>query len=200
MAPKLLLLPVIGCLIGWFTNYLAVRMLFRPKQPVNLLGLRLQGLVPKRRGELAQSIGEAVERELISHEDIRAALSHPELLGTVRTKLHAKIDEFLEAGLTSLGPLLAAFVSKGSLDKISDRVLEEVMRMLPGLVEEITGSLEEKISFREIVVQKIESFEIDKLEEIVLRIASRELKHIELLGGVLGFAIGLVQMLVIHFV
>ena len=59
-------LPVIAAGIGWITNFLAVKMLFHPKSEVKLLGLRIQGVFPKRQAALAQKLGDIVSEELFS--------------------------------------------------------------------------------------------------------------------------------------
>ena len=51
---KLLLLPIIGFVIGYLTNYIAVKMLFRPRKSV----FGIQGVIPKRKSVLARNIGE----------------------------------------------------------------------------------------------------------------------------------------------
>jgi uncharacterized membrane protein YheB (UPF0754 family) len=45
--------PAIGGVIGWITNWIAVKMIFRPLRPIRLLGFRLHGLVPRRQADLA---------------------------------------------------------------------------------------------------------------------------------------------------
>ena len=62
--------PLLGGLIGYVTNWLAVKMIFRPFKPRSFLGIRVQGLIGKRQKELAASIGEAVGGHLLSHQDI----------------------------------------------------------------------------------------------------------------------------------
>ena len=71
---SLLLFPLVGAGIGWFTNHLAVKMLFRPKRPVRFAGLTVQGLIPRRREDLAESVAEIVEQELVGGDDIAGAL------------------------------------------------------------------------------------------------------------------------------
>ncbi len=72
MNPILLIsIPLISALIGWITNYLAVKMIFRPHIPIKILGITFHGILPKRKSALAHEIGETVERELISHDDIK---------------------------------------------------------------------------------------------------------------------------------
>ena len=78
------MLPTVGALIGYGTNYLAVRMIFRPVRPVRILGFTLQGLVPRRQAELAASVGRVVGEHLLSHDDLTAALARVDL-GTLVT-------------------------------------------------------------------------------------------------------------------
>lgn len=70
--------PVLGALIGYFTNWLAVRMLFRPYYPKRIGKLVLPftpGIIPKRKPALAKAVGEAVGGQLFTTEDMAAALA-----------------------------------------------------------------------------------------------------------------------------
>ncbi len=70
--------PVIGAFIGYLTNRIAIRMLFRPLRPWHLLGIRIPmtpGVIPAKRHLLAANIGEMVGRHLLTPMDIGAALS-----------------------------------------------------------------------------------------------------------------------------
>ncbi|MCB0310123.1 MAG: DUF445 family protein, partial [Bdellovibrionales bacterium] len=95
----LLGLPLVTAMIGWFTNFVAIKMLFRPRTPLNFLGFRLIGLIPKRRQEIARKIAEAVERDLISHEDIQRVLQNPEIKEEVKNHMHQHIDILLSKTL-----------------------------------------------------------------------------------------------------
>lgn len=69
--------PVIGAVIGYFTNYLAVKMLFHPYYPVKLGSFVLPftpGIIPKRRGHLARALGQVVGNELLTGEDLKGLL------------------------------------------------------------------------------------------------------------------------------
>ncbi|HQL37778.1 MAG TPA: DUF445 family protein, partial [Bacillota bacterium] len=67
-----LFLIAVGAVIGWLTNVLAIKMLFRPIRPfkIPLLNITIQGLIPKRRHDIARSIGDVVEKELVSINEI----------------------------------------------------------------------------------------------------------------------------------
>ena len=64
------LIVSIGSLIGWITNYIAIKLLFKPYKEINLIGFKLQGLIPKRRVEIAKNVAETIDNELISLNDI----------------------------------------------------------------------------------------------------------------------------------
>ena len=70
--------PCIGAFIGYLTNKIAIRMLFRPLRPWHLWGVRVPmtpGVIPAKRQQLATNIGEMVGRHLLTSRDIGAALS-----------------------------------------------------------------------------------------------------------------------------
>lgn len=190
-------LPVIGALIGWFTNYLAVKMLFRPRRPVRVLGVTIQGLVPKRQPELAERIGEIVEEEFGLHKQIERILNDEEAMDSFRRVLCQKVDAFIAEKKSVFGGIAMAFLSEERLGQIRDAVVESVMAGIPETMAHASRQLEDRLNIREAVTDRIGRFDLDKLEEITRRVAHRELKHIEVLGGVLGFVIGLVQMAVV---
>lgn len=195
---QLILLPLVGALIGWLTNWLAIKMLFRPRRVVNIAGLKVQGLLPKRRHDLAVSVGEVVERELVSHEDVKRHLAGPEFHDAVKKTTEKQVEVFIKEKLYSLHPLLTSVIPiEVFAEKVKGLVVNAIVKMIPELIEGFTKDLEAKLRFQKIVTEKIEGFEFDRLEKIVLKIARKELRYIEVFGGVLGFAIGLAQFAVI---
>ena len=66
------MLTIVGGLIGWITNILAIKLLFRPITPVKIpiLNIEILGLIPKRKNEIAANIGEVISNELLSMDDI----------------------------------------------------------------------------------------------------------------------------------
>ena len=87
--------PVIGAFIGYVTNAIAIKMLFRPLKEIRLLGVKLPftpGILPRERGKLADSIGRMVEQELIPPGVLRDRLAKPD----VRDKMERTIAEYSE--------------------------------------------------------------------------------------------------------
>jgi len=89
------------------------------------------------------------------------------------------------------------FFTERLRSKVRDTIMEEILRTIPPMTEQIMDALEENLDFRQLVVKKIDEFDLEALEQIVLQIAARELRAIEILGGVLGFFIGLIADLLL---
>jgi len=191
MRSEWIVLPVVGALIGWMTNVIAIRMLFRPKRPVRLFGrFVLQGVLPRRQPELARAVGETVERDLLPVDELVESLNlngyQQDVIEAVVGHVERKIDESLPA-------LLPAHVRR----MISEYARKVVGKEAAELVDEVTARIKERVRREarvgELVRERMASFDTERLERIVVRVATTELRAIEVLGGVLGFLIGLAQ-------
>jgi uncharacterized membrane protein YheB (UPF0754 family) len=198
MSIRWLALPLVGAVIGWFTNHLAVKMLFVPRKPWRMLGMTIQGLIPRRRTELAQSIADTVEKELFSLDDIRSALADAEYQQRLRQRIAARADTYLKTKARRSHWFVGLVLEGDAVGRLKDALLDGLMAALPSVAEDFATELESHIDIRRLVVEKVERFELDRIEQIVHRIARTELRHIEWVGGVLGFVIGLLQLLALY--
>lgn len=86
--------PVTGAVIGYFTNWLAIKMMFRPHQPKHLFGMQLPftpGLIPKERGRIAEAIGSSISENLMNKEVLEKNLLSEDML----TKIGNEYDTFI---------------------------------------------------------------------------------------------------------
>ena len=188
------LLPLIAAVIGWGTNYLAVRMLFHPRVEKRILGLRIQGVFPKRQKVLAEKLGQHVARELFSMQDVRKHLQGEEFIVHVTEAIETKVDEFLQEKLAETIPMASMFLGSGMVDTINHSLVESLAKAVPELGDMFVTHLEKNMDVETVVREKVEAFSSDKLEEMLLSIMKREFRFIEVVGAVLGFVIGLVQL------
>lgn len=128
--------PVIGAVIGYCTNYIAVKMLFRPLRPVMLFGKQLPftpGIIPKGQARLARAAGEAVSSTLLTQEDIREMLLSEQAKTQLRKALTQELGKHTETPLKQIGIKLAGeenyekgrdILQDKLTEKVSDRVLD----------------------------------------------------------------------------
>ncbi|WP_069651099.1 DUF445 domain-containing protein [Caloranaerobacter ferrireducens] len=196
---KILTLAVIGAMIGWITNIIAIKLIFRPLNPVTIpiINVKIQGLIPKRKQEMAKSIGQVVEDELVSINEIIDKVIEQENLSNIIFIIKRKINEVIDEKLPSIIPSAFKNMIFGYVNEMVD---SEGERILKDLIEKMVHKATNEVKLSEMIEEKINSFELEKIESIIISIAKRELKHIEILGGILGFLIGIIQgVLVILF-
>lgn len=200
MLIKLALIVGIGAMIGWITNYVAIKMLFRPYKEINFGLFKIQGLIPKRKHEIAISIADTVQKELISLKDITNSLDGDELEKRMGDMIDKILDEKLEGELVKKFPMLAMFMSEDMLKKIKNMIKTSILENKDAIIEMFSNYLEEKVNFREIIIKNVDGFSLEKLEDITYSLAKKELKHIEVVGAVLGGIIGFFQFGVSLFI
>ncbi|WP_319369926.1 DUF445 family protein [uncultured Ilyobacter sp.] len=199
MLLKGILIVLIGSLIGWVTNFFAIKMLFRPYREVSILGIKIQGLIPKRRKEIAESIAETIDAELISMKDITATLDSIEIEDEIDKIVDAVVDIKLKKEIIAKFPMAGMFLNGSLMDKIKAIVKEAIEENKNEFVGMVINKLEENVDIKKMVVDKMEGFSLDYLEEMTFKIAKNELRHIEAVGAVLGAVIGALQFGVSYF-
>lgn len=188
-------LPLIAAFIGWVTNWIAIKMLFHPRLPIRFLGITIQGIFPKRQQQFAEKLGALVSKELISFDEIALKINSPETVKRVLPIVEEKVDHFIKTKLSEEMPLLSMFINGKTLDNIKVGIVHEVELMFPEMIGQLTTGMKEELNIERIVTQKVSQFSSDKLEEILFSIMSKEFKFVELVGAVLGFLIGILQII-----
>ena len=188
--------PIVGALTGWITNWIAVKMLFHPKEPKNFFLFKVQGVFPKRQSVMAEKLGHIVASELFSIDDVVEKMKTSENKD-VFIFIENKIDDFIDVKLLEAMPMLAMFLNDDLKNKIKSILLKEITEVVPGVIDSYANKLKSEIDVKSVVYDKVVNFSSDKLEEILYSIMKKEFKFIELLGGVLGFIIGFIQLVIL---
>lgn len=193
---KLLLIVGIGAGIGWVTNYVAIKMLFRPYKEINLGLFKIQGLLPKRKYEIGESIAEVIQTELVSLQEILKSLDGEKLEKEMSVVIDRILEEKLQSEITKNFPMLAMFLSSDMLEKIKGVIKNSILENKDNIVEMFSNYLKENVDFKGIIVKNVDAFSLEKLEEVTYTLAAREFKHIEVIGAILGAIIGFVQFII----
>ena len=192
----LLIIPVISAFIGWVTNWVAIKMLFHPRVPRKILGITFQGIFPKRQQQFAEKLGKLVSNEFLSFTDIEEKISSPENLKKVMPLIEQHIDEFLRHKLSDEMPVISMFIGDKTINKMKGAFMKELQLIFPQLMKQFAGNLKTELDLEHIVINKVSNFSSDKLEELLYQIMSKEFRFVEIIGAVIGFIIGIVQIII----
>ena len=190
------LIPIISAFIGWFTNWIAIKMLFHPKEPKRILGITFHGIFPKRQKIFAEKLGKMISAEFLSFEDIEQKITNPQNLQKLMPTVESHVDNFLRNKLSDEMPFLSLFIGDKTIRSLKKIFMQELEILFPQLMKSYAGHLQEELDLEKIVTEKVSAFSTDKLEEILYQIMSKEFRFVELLGGVIGFIIGIIQVFI----
>ena len=196
---QLLIIPIISAFIGWFTNWVAIKMLFHPKEPKQILGITFHGIFPKRQKIFAEKLGKMISVEFLSFEDIEQKIADPQNLEKLMPMIETHVDNFLKNKLSDEMPFLSLFIGNKTIQSLKKTFMQELETLFPQIMKTYAGHLQEELDLEKIVIEKVSAFSTDKLEDILYQIMSKEFRLVEILGGVIGFIIGIVQVLITYF-
>ncbi len=183
---------VVCALVGWGTNVLAVRMLFRPYRPWRVGPWTLQGVFPRRQAAVARRLGELTATELLPPQRLQQAVAAPATVQAVRqalvTALIQRASRLVHGVPSVLGPL-----QQRLLAGFEDAVDAELRRSLPGLMEQVAGAAVQELRVAQVVAEQVAALPPERLEEMLLSVLRRELRFVEGAGALLGGLVGMVQ-------
>lgn len=190
----LFLLPLIAALIGWATNYLAIKMLFHPREPKKILGIFIQGVFPKRQNQIAEKLGTLVANELFSMKDIGQRIEELSTQPEAMEEVGKRIEKTIRGKLISAFPMLSMFLSDDMIEKVTNLFKGELEDFMKASASGLALKMEESIDVEALVREKVSTFSSDKVEELLIGFMEQEFRFIEKIGAVLGFFIGCVQV------
>ncbi|MEX6518621.1 DUF445 domain-containing protein [Fusobacterium animalis] len=193
---QLLIMIFISATIGWITNWVAIKMLFRPHKEINFGLFKIQGLIPKRRAEIGSGIANIIQNELISVKDVISNIDREEFSKRLDSSIDKVLEKNLKAKVKEKFPVLQMFFTDRMAKDVSNTIKDIIMENQEKIFEIFSNYAEENINFEVIISDKISNFSLNKLEEIITLLAKKELKHIEVIGAILGGLIGVAQYLI----
>ena len=187
---RFFMMVLIGGMIGYVTNKVAIKMLFRPVNPIKIGPFTLQGVFPKRKDEMAISLADTIEQELLNKDAIMDSL----LGGTNLDEMKQEVKELLVVKIVAAIPAMAKMfmgddvegMIRGFVDKQGDMIFEDVLNK----VKDESGK---NLDIRKMVKDRIDELDFIEFEKIIFGLMNRELRHIEVIGLVLGSLIAVVQ-------
>lgn len=122
--------PLLGGLIGYITNDIAIRMLFRPHKAKYLLGIHIPftpGIIPKEKGRIAEAIGGVISENLMNNEVLEKYLLSDEMIGKVRSV----VEEFIstqQQNQESVARFLGHYLSNDEIDTIAQNINQSITK------------------------------------------------------------------------
>ncbi|MCG2616642.1 hypothetical protein LZZ85_20250 [Terrimonas sp. NA20] len=187
----LLLIPVLSAFIGWVTIRIAIWLLFHPLQPKKLAGITLHGAWPSSREKIAAEIGRYAA-SMISPEKITQQISFDE----IRPLIEQHMDHFLRHKLQEQMPMIATFIGDKTIQQLKVIFIQEIELLFPEIINKMMIAGSGPGNMESIISQKISTIPAFTIEKMFNEKMAPAVKKAALLGGLIGFFTGLIQLLI----
>jgi uncharacterized membrane protein YheB (UPF0754 family) len=193
-----IIIPVTSAFIGYITNRLAVKMLFRPKKPVRVFGITVQGIFPAKQPQFAQQIGALVSSELVSFSEIETKITSADSVKKIMPVAELHIDDFLRNKLKEAFPMIGMLIGEKTIGTLKTIFMNELETIFPIIMKEYVQNLKKDLDLEQMVATKIAALSADKLETAMYQGLKKELRQAGFFFGLLGFLTGLVQVGIVY--
>ncbi|MEX6686232.1 DUF445 domain-containing protein [Danxiaibacter flavus] len=190
----LLSVPVAGALLGWLIAGIAAKYLFHPLKPQKNTGQTTPGIISRTQQQLAREAG-TFAAGLFSSSELEKKLADPETLQKIMPFIDEHVDHFLRVKLGEAIPMIGMFIGDKTIAQLKALFMEELQTLFPEVMKNYARELQQDFNPAEIVSKKIASMPPEKLASAFLPILTEKIRSIRLMGTIIGFTIGLVQLL-----
>lgn len=192
----LFLVPFISALIGWLINGLLVKMLFRPYQPQKILGITIQGVLPKQQQSLAEKIGKWAGH-LFSFDNIEQKVADPKNLDKIMPVIEEHVDEFLRVKLAKEMPMISMFIGDKTIATMKKIFMQELGTLFPEIMKNYAANLKAEFDLEKIITEKIDRLPMHVIEDVTKTQMNTTIRNFKIAGAVTGFVIGLLQIVLV---
>ncbi len=167
--------------------------------PRSILGLQVQGILPKKQTAIATQAGKIVAEQFFSMETIEEKIADPSILQKIMPSIEEHIDDFLRNKLKKEMPFIGMFVGDKTIGSVKKVFMTELETLFPNIIRSYASNLIANLNIEQLVSQKIAAASVNKIEALFKKSFSKELRLIEVTSASIGLIIGLIVMLVIVY-
>jgi uncharacterized membrane protein YheB (UPF0754 family) len=188
------LLPVLGVVIGYATNWVALWMIYEPPEPRRFGPLRWQGLFVRRQPEVADVYASIVADDILTVAEFGGELLHGPRSDRTRALIESAMRPAIDRAVGPLRPAVRVAVGPREYDAIRESFASEPVESVMGTLTDPEFSRTQSATMRKLIAERMREMAPGDFAEM-LRTATREDEWLLLLhGAVLGFAGGLVHL------
>ena len=190
--PAVWVLPVFGFLVGYITNWLAIKLIFEPRKPTRYGPFVVQGLFHKRQKEIAHEFAELVSRRIFTASNLFVEFSKDKARAAMMEMVRSKAEALLERYKSH--PMAAMVMKPDLVAQLQADLLREVegeMYRDGGMIYAFTDKSED---IRTTLVERMAVMDAEGYENVLRPAFKQDEWKLIIAGAVLGLAAGIVQL------
>lgn len=192
---SLLAIPFVAAFVGWFTNWLAIEMTFKPLHFAGSrrLGIGWQGIIPAKAGKMAGVIVDNSLARLASMSELFRELEPESIAEHITRNVNRHIDEYVDDIMRERDPVLWEKVPMMVRSRVHARARRQLPDIMDNIIEDMSANIEELLDVRAMVIDMMRE-DPALVVRVFREVGARELRFVVNSGAWFGFVFGLGQM------
>lgn len=194
-----IIMPLFGGFTGWFTDWLALKMIFYPRYPTRyFFGLiEWQGLFQKRRKEVTTAYGALIAKEILTPRNIMDAILRGPLSDRLFNMVQRHVQRLVDRRAGLARPLVIFAVGTAKYQEMKHVIAEKVMERLPDTMRHMEKYAEDAMDIRNTLVAKMQQLTPEEFEQLLRPAFQQDEWILIAVGAALGFLVGELQVFLV---
>lgn len=189
-------MPIFGACIGLFTDWLAIKLVFVPREPIKIFGgITLQGKFQRRRAEVAQQYGEMIAREVLTVPNLMEAVLRGPRSDRLITLIQRMVADAVDEYANPVKPLVKVTVGNHRLAEMKHAAAVKALQRLPDTMQQAEGYLTKAMDVANIIEMRMMRMTPIEYEGLLRPAFRQDEWKLIAVGGVIGFIVGELQVL-----
>ena len=188
------MLPAFGGFVGFFSDWAALQMMFRPLQPKKIMGVTVQGLFIKRQQEVAADYAALISKQLLTPANMMEELFRGALSDRIMELIQRNVREMIDAQTGSIRPLVVYAVGSQKYIEMKNVVTEKILAKLPETMKHMESYAEDAMDVRNTLVERMQRLSPEEFEGMLRPAFKEDEWSLIAVGAALGFIVGELQV------
>lgn len=192
-----LVMPIFGAAVGLFTDWLAIKLIFVPREPVYITRkLYFQGKFQRRKAEVAQQYGEIIARDVLTVPNLMESILSGPRSDRLMAMISRTVAEAIDEQTSSARPLVNATIGGKRLEEMKRAAADKSIARLPETVRHAEGYLTEAMDVARLVEERMSKLTPVEYEGLLRPAFRQDEWKLVVVGGLIGGVVGELQVLV----
>ena len=193
-----IIMPLFGLAVGWFTDWLALKMIFLPREPIRVLNLfTIQGLFQRRKNEVSHDYASLIARDILTVRNVmEAALTGPKS-DRLFAMIQHKIERAIDAQTSFVRPFVMLAAGTRRYKEMKAAAVKAAMARVPDTVRHAEDYATKTLDVRNTIVAGMRELAAVEYEGLLRPAFRQDEWKLIVVGALIGFAVGELQVLLV---
>ena len=186
-------MPIMGVLVGYYTNWLALLMIFRPLEVTSYLGIPYQGLFLKRQLEVSKEFANVVANRVLNTENLIRLIFLGKGGDLIIQTVSNKANEAIQKKLNDKVPLAPLLLGADKIKELKEKITDKILWIIPDVAYRIKDYLYDSLKIESTIAERLSKLPKAEFEELLHSVFKEDEMTLIVLGAILGGLVGLAQ-------